>query len=122
MHLAHHGLGVVALVHHVRAGHAVEAAGEERPRHELLVAGLAAVLVHGLVVRRHRDVHVVVLEVHAADLRVEVVARVADEPPRESVRRPNTTVGAGAGAGGGLPCGAMRMEPLFFRIPLDDAI
>lgn len=68
-----------ALVHDVRAGDAVEAAGEERAGDVLLVGCLGNVLVHGLVVRRHRDVDVVVLEVHAADLRVQVVARVADE-------------------------------------------
>jgi hypothetical protein len=40
----------------------------------------------------------------------------------ESVRRPKTTVGAEVGAVGGLPappCGGMRLEPLFLRIPLD---
>jgi hypothetical protein len=79
------GAGAVLLVHDVRAGDAVEAAGEERAGDVALLgpgAAAAAVLVlHGLVVGRHGDVDVVVLEVDAADLRVQVVARVADESP-----------------------------------------
>uniref|UniRef100_A0A8R7P7A9 Uncharacterized protein n=2 Tax=Triticum urartu TaxID=4572 RepID=A0A8R7P7A9_TRIUA len=61
-------VGVRALlVHDMGTGDAVEAAGEERAGDVLLV-GLGAVLLHGLVVRRHGDVDMVVLEVDAADL------------------------------------------------------
>lgn len=84
--------GCVGLVHDVRAGDAVEAAGEERAGDVALLgpgraaaaaaAAIAVVVVHGLVVGRHGDVDVVVLEVDAADLRVEIVARVADEAAR----------------------------------------
>lgn len=66
------------LVHEVRAGDGVESAGEEGVVDVLLLdlgrdsAGVDG-LVHGLVVGGHRDVDVVVLEVHAADLAVQVV-------------------------------------------------
>ena len=76
----------VLLVHDVRAGDAVEAAGEERAGNVALLGpggggGAAVLVLHGLVVGRHGDVDVVVLKVDAADLRVQVVARVADEAP-----------------------------------------
>lgn len=79
------GWVVGLVVHDVRTGDAVEAAGEERAGDVALLGpgrATAVVVVHGLVVGRHGDVDVVVLEVDAADLRVEVVARVADEAPR----------------------------------------
>lgn len=53
------------------ASDAVEAAGEEGAGDVLLVS---LAILHGLVVRRHGEVDMVVLEVDAADLRVEVVA------------------------------------------------
>lgn len=61
------------------ASDAVEATCEEGAGDVLLVS---LAILHGLVVRRHGEVDMVVLEVDTADLRVEVVARVADEPPR----------------------------------------
>jgi len=120
------GCVVVGLVvHDVRAGDAVEAAGEERAGDVALLgpgraAAAAIVVVHGLVVGRHGDVDVVVLEVDAADLRVEVVARVADEAARVGPAAEDDR-GRRRGRGGRL-AGALRRRHAAGAAVLEDPL